>query len=61
MGGKVVLPEQDLLIQKVMKTYLFTPADISSFFKIFQRLDKAKTGFVPLVSTIYSLYFVDLI
>ena len=44
MGGKVVLPEQDLLIQKVMKTYLFTPADISSFFKIFQRLDKAKTS-----------------
>ena len=53
MGGKIVLPEQDLNILKVMKTFHFTPADISSFVKIFNKLDKTKTGFVPLVSIIY--------
>ena len=48
MGGKIVLPEVDVNINKVIKNFRFTPKDISDFWKIFQKLDKAKTGLVAL-------------
>lgn len=48
MGGKIVLPEVDPNINKVIKNFKFTPKDISDFWTIFQKLDAAKTGLVPL-------------
>eukprot|EP01038_Epipyxis_sp_PR26KG_P010336 gene10336-13887_t len=50
MGGKIVLPEPDANITKVIKNFKFTPKDISDFWKIFQKLDKKKTGLVTLDS-----------
>eukprot|EP00598_Pedospumella_elongata_P007760 CAMPEP_0184985514 /NCGR_PEP_ID=MMETSP1098-20130426/14154_1 /TAXON_ID=89044 /ORGANISM="Spumella elongata, Strain CCAP 955/1" /LENGTH=409 /DNA_ID=CAMNT_0027509603 /DNA_START=91 /DNA_END=1320 /DNA_ORIENTATION=+ len=50
MGGKIVLPEVDPNINKVIKNFRFTPKDISDFWKIFQKLDKQKTGLVPLAA-----------
>mmetsp|Transcript_23028 Transcript_23028/g.51632 ORF Transcript_23028/g.51632 Transcript_23028/m.51632 type:complete len:105 (+) Transcript_23028:229-543(+) len=49
MGGKIVLPEMDDNVNKVVKNFMFTPTDISDFWKIFSKMDKAKTGLVPLV------------
>ena len=37
MGGKIVLPEPDDNIQKVIKNFNFTPKDISDFWKIFNK------------------------
>ena len=37
MGGKIVLPEPDENIQKVIKNFSFTPKDISDFWKIFNK------------------------
>lgn len=48
MGGKIVLPEADTNINKVIKNFQFTPQDLSDFYKIFQKLDKGKSGLVPL-------------
>eukprot|EP00981_Chlorochromonas_danica_P013960 scaffold7160_cov156-Ochromonas_danica.AAC.12 len=48
MGGKIVVPEPDANIRKVVKNFFFTPKDISDFWKIFQRLDKEQSGLVPL-------------
>jgi uncharacterized protein (DUF433 family) len=36
MGGKIVVPEADANIQKVVKNFNLTPKDISDFWKIFQ-------------------------
>ncbi len=44
----MVLPEQDLYIQKVIKTFDFKPEDIAFFLKVFDKMDKKKTGFVAL-------------
>jgi len=49
MDGKTVLPEMDDNVNKVVKNFMFTPTDISDFWKIFSKMDKAKTGLVPLV------------
>jgi len=35
-------------INKVVKTFMITDQDLSHFWKIFQKLDKAKTGLVSL-------------
>jgi len=49
MDGKTVLPEMDDNVNKVVKNFMFTPTDISDFWKIFSKMDKVKTGLVPLV------------
>lgn len=43
-----MLPEVDPNINKVIKNFRFSPKDLSDFWKIFQKLDKHKTGLVPL-------------
>eukprot|EP01031_Cornospumella_fuschlensis_P031398 gene31398-37952_t len=48
MGGKIVVPEPDVNIRKVIKNFHFNPKDISDFWKLFQKLDKDKTGLVAL-------------
>ena len=48
MGGKLVIPEADANITKVIRNFKLTPKDISDFWKLFQKLDKEKTGLVPL-------------
>jgi Ca2+-binding EF-hand superfamily protein len=48
MGGKIVVPEADANIAKCVKNFHLTPKDISDYWKIFQKLDKEKTGLVPL-------------
>jgi hypothetical protein len=37
MGGKLVIPEADANITKVIRAFQFTPQDISDFWKIFQK------------------------
>lgn len=37
MGNKIVVPEADNNITKVIKNYQLTPKDISEFWKIFQK------------------------
>ena len=53
----MVVPEVDANINKVIKNFRFTDYDIAKFYKVFQRLDKAKTGLVPLVD-MYVVAFV---
>jgi hypothetical protein len=37
MGGKIVVPEADMNINRVVKAFKLTPKDISDFWKLFQR------------------------
>lgn len=55
MGGKIVIPEADANITKVIRSFSFTPKDISDFWKIFQGLDKEKTGLVQL-SQVFKIF-----
>ena len=48
MGGAIVLPEADEYIQKCISSYNMTPKEISKFYKMFQRMDKNKTGYVKI-------------
>lgn len=48
MGGKVVVPESDSNITKVIKNFHLSPKDVSAFWKIFQKLDREKSGLVSL-------------
>lgn len=48
MGAKIVIPEADANITKVIRNFHLTPKDISDFWKLFQKLDKEKTGLVSL-------------
>lgn len=48
MGGRMVVPEPDAAMQKVIKNFMLTKSDIAKFFKLFQKIDKGRTGIVPL-------------
>jgi Ca2+-binding EF-hand superfamily protein len=39
----------------VINNFLFSPKDISDFWKMFQKLDKAKTGLVPLITIFHKI------
>lgn len=48
MGGNIVLPEADENITKCIKNFMLTPKEIAKFYKIFNKMDEKKTGFVRL-------------
>lgn len=37
MGGKIVVPETDANINRVVNNFELTPRDISEFWKLFQK------------------------
>ena len=57
MEGKIVVPEADANIAKCVKSFHLTPKDISDFWKIFQKLDKEKTGLVSLLAIFKSFKY----
>lgn len=48
MGGQVVLPEPDANITKCIKNFKLTPKDLAGFWKVFQKLDRTKSGLISL-------------
>jgi len=48
MGARLVMPETDPRVDKVVKSLHLKPRDISMFWAIFTKLDRAKTGYVKL-------------
>ena len=48
MGTAMVLPEVDEKMNVAIKTFMFKPEEIVPFMKIFQKLDREKTGLVKL-------------
>jgi Ca2+-binding EF-hand superfamily protein len=52
MGGTLVLPETDDNMQKVIGNFNFTQKEVAKFYRIFQKLDKKRTGLVK-IETIF--------
>ena len=47
MGGRMVLPEADDKMKKCIRVHMMKPKEVNKFWKLFKKLDKAKTGLVP--------------
>ena len=44
----MVVPEADAKLQRAIKVFFFTPEEIATFWKSFQKIDRDKSGIIKL-------------